>query len=375
MSKNVVVKGAYGEANFGDDALMCTIENFFLEKVLSVKVSFCGNSSNYCRRLLRGADYVDVNSDSKEEADVLIYGGGTQFFLFSSNKGSFYLKLFLKLLVSNPAMLVRKVRNRLTEKRPVTAKSSVGLGLGLGPFNPDNDRVEHVKSLVRRMDMLFVRDEKSLSYCKEWGLENVGEGADICYSRFLNYNTGRINGNTNNREKRRKKIGIIVRDWKYKNGGGDYREVLMAMVDEQKEGPYEYTFIIFSGLLDVEWKRVVQEHGYASLEWDPMNQNINDFMDTLNDFDGFITARYHGGVMASILNKPVVCIEIEPKLRILAEQIKGFRLWRHPFRVDELKQAMTVFDDNSFDCSESVSVLREKADAMFDSLEKYLMSL
>lgn len=377
MNKNIVVKGAYGEANFGDDALMCTIENFFLTNDLSLNVDFCGSSSDYCQRLLRKSGYLDVNENKKTAADVLIYGGGTQFFLFNSNKGGFYLKFFWKLLTENPGLLMRKVRSKFSRKQPVPAKKSVGLGLGLGPFNPENDRIEYVKSLVKQMDMLFVRDATSLSYCKDWGYNDVNEGADICFSRFLNYNKAvRSNGTDVHIEQRRKKIGVIVRDWHYENGGNGYQKTLLEMIEEQKENSkYEFTFIIFSALRDVNWKKIVSERNYPCLEWDPFNSQIDDFMDTLNGFDGFITARYHGGVFASVLDKPAICIAIEPKLSILVDQIKGFRLWDKPFKADDLKQAMEIFDKQDFDCSDSVKSLRKKADAMFDSLHGYLRGL
>jgi polysaccharide pyruvyl transferase WcaK-like protein len=377
MNKNIVVKGAYGEANFGDDALMCTIENFFLTNDLSVNVDFCGSSSDYCQRLLRKSGYLDVNENKKTAADVLIYGGGTQFFLFDSNKGGFYLKFFWKLLTEDPGLLIKKVRSKFSRKQPVPAKKSVGLGLGLGPFNPENDRIEYVKSLVKQMDMLFVRDNTSLSYCKDWGYDDVNEGADICFSRFLNYKKAvRNNGTDVHKEQKRKKIGVIVRDWHYENGGNGYQKTLLEMIEEQKKNPkYEFTFIIFSALRDVNWKRIVSERNYPYLEWDPFNSQIDDFMDTLNGFDGFVTARYHGGVFASVLDKPAVCIAIEPKLSILVDQIKGFRLWDKPFKADDLKQAMEVFDVQDFDCSDSVQSLRKKADAMFDSLHGYLRGL
>ncbi|SHN28165.1 polysaccharide pyruvyl transferase family protein [Chitinophaga sp. CF418] len=375
MRKNVVVKGAYGEANFGDDALMCTIENFFLTNGLGLNVDFCGSSSDYCHRLLRKSGYVDANDNKKATADVLIYGGGTQFFLFHSNKGGFYLRLFWKLLTDNPGLLIKKIRSKFSRKETVPAKKSVGLGLGLGPFNPENGKIEEVKTLVGQMDMLYVRDATSASYCKDWGY-NVNEGADICYSSFLNYDKViRKNGKDNHAGQKRRKIGVIVRDWKYENGGNEYQNALLRMVDEQKNAGYEFTFIIFSSLRDVEWKKIISENGYPCLEWDPFQNRIEQFMDRLNAFDGFITARYHGGVMAAVLNKPVVCIGIEPKLGILAEQVKGFRLWDMPFRADDLKQAMRVFDEQNFDCSPSVNSLRRKADEMFDSLHQYLCEL
>lgn len=374
MEKKVVIKGAYGDANFGDDALMCTIENFFVSEKLGVDTVFCGTTSDYCERLLQKSGYVDISKNKMPTADVLIYGGGTQFFLFDSNKGSFYLKFFLRLLKSDPKLLLLKVKTKLSGKRMVPAEKYVGLGLGLGPFNPENDRIEYIKSLVRQMDLLFVRDATSLSYCKDWGYD-ADEGADICFSRFMNYRKPvRKNGVSLHAKVRRRKIGVIVRDWKYENGGNGYQKALLKMIDEHQNSDYEFTFIIFS-LGDVNWKKLLTEGKYPYLEWDPSSGQITEFMDTLDGFDGFITARYHGGVFASVLNKPAVCIGIDPKLNILVEQIKGFRLWDKPYSEDDLKQAMEVFDNDNFDCSDSVITLRKKADAMFDSLGRYLREL
>ncbi len=375
MEKRIVIKGAYGDANFGDDALMCTIENFFVSEDLGLNTVFCGTTSDYCGRLLQKSGYIDISKNKMPAADVLIYGGGTQFFLFDSNKGSFYLKFFLKLLKSDPKLLLLKVKTKISGKRTVPAEKYVGLGLGLGPFNPENNRIEYIKSLVRQMDLLFVRDPTSLSYCKDWGCHDADEGADVCFSRFMNYDKPvRINGADLHIGPKRRKIGVIVRDWKYENGGNGYQKVLLKMIDELKNSDYEFTFIVFS-VRDSNWKKLLDEGMYPYVEWDPSTGQIAGFMDTLDGFDGFITARYHGGVFASVLNKPAVCIGIEPKLSILAEQIKGFTLWDSPFSEDDLKQAMKVFDNENFDCSDSVNMLREKADAMFESLRTYLCDL
>src|SRR5262249_13101907 len=68
--------------------------------------------------------------------------------------------------------------------------------------------------------------------------------------------------------------------------------------------------------------------------WNPGSQTIADFLGILNGFDCLLTARFHGALFAALLGKPTVCIEIEPKLRLVSELL-GCGLWRQPFQEAE----------------------------------------
>ena len=52
------------------------------------------------------------------------------------------------------------------------------------------------------------------------------------------------------------------------------------------------------------------------------------------EFDSLISARYHGAIFGAILGKPVICIDIEPKLRLVSEFLAGL-LWPQPFDEEE----------------------------------------
>lgn len=377
MSMRILVKGAYGHANFGDDALMCCLEDFFIAHFNEYNVAFCANNdADYAIRLLKKSGFINMSKNKQVEADLLVYGGGTQFFLFNDNNGGIrqYLKRFRELLITNPGGLLAKIKERISGKpaaEPV--KQVAALGIGLGPFHPDNNRVAHIANIVRNFNFLYVRDDQSVKYCLDWDCEEVGLGADICFSSYLKPALKILPAPVTNK---RKKIGVIVRDWVHEDVGGSYNIPLMNVIRLYDHSEtYEFVFIIFSLIKDQKWLQLLKTEGRSFVAWDPEKQTLDDFTSILNGFDGFITARYHGGVFAAILNKPAVCIEIEPKLKLLTKQIPSLALWEKSFDEIALKEQFTVFHDEDYDCSRDVKNLRIKSDNMFNEFRRYLKNL
>ncbi|KAA2239194.1 polysaccharide pyruvyl transferase family protein [Chitinophaga agrisoli] len=379
MVKNklkVLVKGAYGHANFGDDALMWTIERFFNDQFPELDVWFsAGNEGDYCAKLLSRAGFINYSKLKEMEVDVMVYGGGTQFFLFNGNRSGirYHAQNFTRLLRSNPGVLVKKIHRKLfgTQLEGIKAAHVAGLGLGLGPFNDDNTRVKDIKHLVNSLEYLYVRDEVSLEYCHQWCMHKAGLGADICFSSYGTAGVLPLNGFHPKGPGDKRKIGVIVRDWDHEQEGRAYYEPLLRAMEEMN-GNDEFVFIIFSPVKDKMWRRLLSERNKPYISWDPATQSIPAFMAQLNTFDGFITARYHGAVFAALLNKPAICIEIEPKLEILTEQVPEMRLWRKPFRKEELKEQMDIFYNREFDCAASVQRLRDRANNMLTAFARYM---
>src|SRR5690606_41394136 len=84
MSKTITIKGAYGESNFGDDLLMKVFESYFKEE-FNVSPNFQGVDVAYPKKMLDGSSYNKVMSG---KVDLLVYGGGTQFFAFSTKNST-----------------------------------------------------------------------------------------------------------------------------------------------------------------------------------------------------------------------------------------------------------------------------------------------
>lgn len=373
----VLIKGAYGHANFGDDALMCCLEDFFIENCSNLDIAFCANNdAPYSSKLLKKSSFINVSKNKDVSADLLVYGGGTQFFLFNENSGGLvhYLRQLKRLLAHNPAALVVKVKERISgkpAKEPV--KYVAAVGIGLGPFHPGNSRVAYIGSVVRGFNFLSVRDEESVKYCLDWNCEEVVLGADICFSSYLNLTPRAVTAPV---KQSRKRIGVVVRDWVHDVTGASYTTPLMDVVESYDDNSaYEFVFVVFSMIKDEKWQQLLKKQGRSFIAWNPEEQSLEDFTEVLNGFDGFITARYHGAVFAAILNKPAICVEIEPKLKILTEQIPQLLLWEKPFREEDLIQKLEVFQQQEFDCSTAVNSLRVRSDNMFKEFKKYLKAI
>jgi polysaccharide pyruvyl transferase WcaK-like protein len=362
--RSIVVKGAYGEFNFGDDTMMHVLENFFIKNGYAQNVVFATlGDSSYCNKLLRTSKAIKLNDIEIVGNTLTVYGGGTQFFTFSQSQ-PILKRIHFKIKNSSFSKLYNEIKRLVTKKS--VEKEAAAIGIGLGPFKVIDRRIRLYKKLIGAFHFVAVRDQVSYKYCKDWNVNSPLFGADICYSRYLDIEIKNQKQQTN----QRKQIGVIVRDWIHENEGAKYFEPLQNTV-ASAAAQYDFTYIVFSKDQDIRWMSKLSS-GANFITWNPDDDSINNFLNILDDFDGFITARYHGGVFASILNRPTICVEIEPKLKILSEQIEGFKLWSYPFEEKSLKSLLPSLDNSQFNCVKSVEVLKKLSDNMFFEFNEFL---
>jgi polysaccharide pyruvyl transferase WcaK-like protein len=364
----IIVKGSYGESNFGDDLLMCVLENFFIEKFPEVDILFAGVKNTYVENLLVNAGFIDDLEGVV--ADMLVYGGGTQFFAFKKQQSRIVelVEATLNLLIQDRAKLFNLIVKKLNLEKKNNIRFQSSIGIGIGPFN-ENPRLENISKLfLQKSEYLAVRDEVSLQYCKNWGLDKAILGADICFSDYLKMDKDFIC--KKNEVSSKKKIGIIVRDWKHEEQGRVYYDSLLKFADDAAVNPdIEIQFIIFAPGKDLEWIAILKDKDV--LTWDPNSTSVFDFLSQMNSFDSFISSRYHGTIFAVMLGKPVVCIEIEPKLEILTKQIKELYLWEQPFDSNKLNDLLFAMD-YSVNYNKSLAKLTDLSNSMFLNFETCL---
>ena len=357
----VNVKGAYGATNFGDDLLMDLFEKYFMDKFSNIEINFQGEHDvEYPNVILEKSSY---NKDNFKE-NWLIYGGGTQFFSFQSSKRSLFS--LLKTALFNP----NKVLDKLFKKKVKVVEDifkpdfTAFLGFGLGPFYDNVHKIKQVKDTLGKADFVGVRDNVSNNYCKEWSIE-ASFGADIAFSSFFSYDIKDKNVISTNEKK---KIGIIVRDWVWEDTGRGFYSPIMELY-KKKNDAYEYEFIVFAPFKDPDWLDILKDEEF--LCWDPSKYSIESFLSVLNSFDGFISSRFHGAIVGALLGKPVINIEIEPKLRILSEDVKEIVLWEKPFELLRLEEMLDNLDYN-VNYTESLNNLKHRSDkGLNDFVEKF----
>lgn len=331
------VKGGYGLTNFGDDALLVALYPR-LRRIVDKKemVLFCP-AARYIQKQV--GDVVAIASARHVvHCETLIYGGGTQFYDFSiTHSGSLAAMRRFVHRASNPRTLVGRIRSRLspvqdfTKAMPDEFQKVVALGVGLGPFEGDSNRLRVAQEMVACAAFVSVRDGVSLRYCREWGREEIHEGADLC---FL---PGAFQIPAASSRSSPESIGIIVRDWIYSRSTRGLLKQMRIATEKLRNLGFRVIFVVFAKERDKDWLATLKAWGERACVWDPHSQSIDQFLQVLNQFDILVSSRYHGAVFGAILGKPVVTISLEPKLATVGELLnEGGLAWDEPFDAGDL---------------------------------------
>jgi len=336
---SIAVKGGYGWGNFGDDALMVAAHQIACNIFSASDVVYLCNPATYIRRrLLPNAQVLTLKEGDMLEVDVLLFGGGTQFYSFPlTHAGSRTVARRVRAVISRPYLLLLKMFEiwfqRHSKVMPDKWRAMAAIGIGIGPFVEGSIEGKKTKALFARMDYVAVRDIKSYELCQRWGVTKARHYTDLCFwpgfHAPLIGDLACVAGSSIDR------IGVIVRDWPHDEKGDSYYHSLLAVANRLAKDGKAVDFILFAGKGDRVWQKRVKSYKGHVVNWEPENSSIGEFIQTLAKYDLFITARYHGAVFATLLCKPSICIGIEQKLEVYADLLaEGGRCWKYPFDAD-----------------------------------------
>lgn len=299
----IVIQGAYGEANFGDDALLHVIHKkiseFYKEEEILVICNsrpleysmgeFSGNSSVFWR--------YDVNV---KNIKLWVVGGGTQVFRFKKTSG---LLSRLKIIIRDPVMVLKRVWRLFYTSEGGGEK--IFLGVGMGPFeNGENDRI--IRGIIQHNDHVFFRDSLSAKYYNDAHDKNVDHYSDICFSDDVSgFCKKRVGLN---------KVAIVLRDWAH--SGNQFTPLQMA---ERLPSNIDFTFVFFGD--DKIAIAECENNGIDHIKYDPSKHGYKGFLTVLSEFDMLISSRFHALVYGIMLELPVVALNIEPKLAVAAKDM------------------------------------------------------
>ena len=307
LLRTIEIKGGYGLSNFGDDALMVAVYQVVTRVFEPGSITFHCHDTGYIKRILPGVLAIVPDSVNRPVADILLYGGGTQFYSFPLTKARRIPSLgSLVRNLKEPTHIGPKILRRIRQLIPHTEvpQKLAAIGIGLGPFVKDSYELRECERLFRRMEYVAVRDNYSYRLCQEWGCKNLSLRSDLCYlpglwQEFESKCCRGTNGGL-------KRIGVIVRDWKHTCDGDSYAEPLFRTIDSLRRTGKTVEFISFSAAADREWIKRLKERRECITTWSPERGSISSFLDYLSSYDLFITTRYHGAIFGSILRKPTV---------------------------------------------------------------------
>ncbi len=149
------------------------------------------------------------------------------------------------------------------------------------------------------------------------------------------------------------RIAMIVRDWTHDKKGISYKHSLFQVYEELVANGFDVTFCLFKGNHEEGWIQFFRSKGLRYIFWDPMQSSLSSFCTDLSIYDLFISARYHGAVFATLLERPVICIDIEPKLALASHELESSDLlWKSPFDkqqcLDLVRRVNSCYSDYVF---------------------------
>lgn len=370
QSNRLVIKGAIGNGNFGDDLLIYSIiELLNRMNIDNFVVSSDPVGVTYLRCLFPTVEILSSDDLTLLKDDLILYAGGTQF-------ASFEYTIFKKIppirrllyLLFNQKVFWKKVFSFFTNKK--NENEIMMLGVGIGPFINRDNYYYSVIDLLKSCVLLSVRDNLSAKICMDNHVQFY-EFSDLVYS------LPDIYWNDFRKEKRKRvsfcqKTAVIIRDWDYTSSKESYYDAIRKLACVKS-----LYYISFSKSADMKVVEIIQKAGNEVIQWDPQKDSFKSFLLKLSDFDLFVTARYHGAVISSLLGKPFVSICIEPKLSMIADKL-NMPKWVAPFDVEELPklQNLAVEDSSIGLCLSKVIDEKSKSQQMelvvSDCFLKYL---
>jgi polysaccharide pyruvyl transferase WcaK-like protein len=302
------LRGNFHEGNFGDDALLLASSSLLRGRIKQIKFE---RKVAYCDERVQRT----FTGDHSMEPDMIVYGGGTQFFSFAAPvvQHSFISRLARKLSSPTSLMASYRARTRAAQNRRIP---KIAIGIGLGPFeNPV--AAEQTADLLRKMDLVWVRDAYSESFCRDNNIRNFVASSDLCFTEAF----AQIIAPPLCRRPavdRPRKISIILRDWPTLDAHFFERQVALAR--KLRNAGHEVRFLGLSKH-DKSYLTEMATQGETVRVWDADSERLEDFWTVIAEQDLVVTSRFHGAIFALLSATPFIAIEIEPKLRTLRDMV------------------------------------------------------
>jgi polysaccharide pyruvyl transferase WcaK-like protein len=343
---NIIIRGYYGFGNLGDDVLMIVTFRWLKKSFPGHSILICADSRNfeYISSLL-GGDVVIIQSDSRIDAEWIIYGGGGIFFDFNES-GKIYglVNTLIKMIGYTPYKKIYNAYRSIKSTTGISAKKYAGLGLGVGSYTKTSKRFYADILPLSSFDFLLVRDEESASNLEHHSLTfPVAVASDLAF--ISDYWKGML------RERQKLDelhIGFILRDWP--NDNHAYMNAVEKVVEQLNKRNYVVNFYSFDSRSDSFYVKKFSTWSPVAV-WDPYKLSLHDFLSKLSVNNLVITSRAHGAILSACMGIPSVCLAIEPKLR----------------HVSTMLSKSSVLVDNLFDAGKILQAIDQQIHAIDQS--------
>lgn len=309
---DVVLLGYYGRGNFGDDILMVVAHGLARQMLPGARMALrTGTTATYPDRLL-GPGVVRLPFGTRDRHRLLLHGGGGNFFDFAPH-GPLTRAVNAVLMAGGKKAFLRLDANlrRLVDRPHLSARTRLGLGLGIGTFTAGSPRLRDVLPVLADFDALWLRDDQSVINLTRLGVAApVVRGSDLAFL-WEHWCPPDLALAPALVRTARPRVGVILRDWPA--GSGCTFAQWIAPVLERLTLRFELTLISLDPATDGGTLSAFSH--MPQLAWWPDRMSISDFARELAAQDVLLTSRAHGAICGACLGRASVILEIEPKLR------------------------------------------------------------
>lgn len=317
MVKKIILHGAtnWGSSNFGDFLYGAAIYNYVKENYRGVEIGFYDPSEYFVK-------YLGACKTSLSKSDILIYIPGGYF--GQSHKSRF---------IDN---MIQFVRFMPVGIKAVFRSIKIGIiGIGAGPIVSPLLKYP-IKMIGKKAEVLCVRDIESYNALKELGLNNVVEFSDLILALNLNRLSKITKQVVDICDKCKGKKILFV----HYNHSLLARDIFAQLLDVFVAENSEYQLVVGSDCL------LSYENEYYSEFSKKVRQECIHFIydspyemiALLGKVDAVLTCKLHVGVVATMLNKPVVCFAEHPE--------KTMRYYR---QINQMNRCASLYDTSEND--------------------------
>lgn len=318
-SPEVVLLGYYGHGNFGDDVLMVVAHAVARRMLPDARIALrIGTSATYPDRLL-GLGVERLPFGTRDRHQLILHGGGGNFFDFSPHGPLDRVVNALLMVGGEKAFLRFEACARSLVGRPsMSARTRLGLGLGIGTFTPGSPKLREVLPVLDDFDALWLRDAESIVNLSRLGVAPpLVRGSDLAFL-WEHWCPPSLALAPLPIRPVRPRVGVILRDWPV---GGTAFVHRMAPVLERLSIRFELTLISLDPATDAGMLTALRS--LPQVIWSPDRMDIPAFLENLAAQDVLLTARAHGAICGACVGRPSVILEIEPKLRAVHAMLPG----------------------------------------------------
>ena len=366
----VLLRGNYHEANFGDDALLLACSALLSSTGGEVVID--GKGATYHDERMSN---VSNHQSGTQEPNLICYGGGTQFFSLTPPPGQVTLwRRVLGKLIS-PKDIVSSIRARRKNSRSKNTMT-IAIGMGIGPFKEDFEAELSVAKLLKRMDFVWVRDRLSENFCKDHKIEHAVSSSDLCFTDAFSRLVRPVASKASLLVGIQKtKVGFILRDWELLDPDFFKRQIEVAK--RLRLRGYEVRFLCLA-TSDHNYLEELRSAGEEVDLWTAKPGTFESFWELISNQDLIVTSRFHGAIFALLSQRPFVAIEIEQKLQNLREMVPGSERFAldHKASADYVEKkvlkALGSLDEFAPILAESLKAQRNRAKVGEAALKKFL---